>query len=1005
MGGLPPPRVSGVTYNGVAMTRLDDLLALSPDGNSAVEMFILRMPASGPNLVQVTLNAGVNYAVGGSVSFNDVNQVTPTRKFTRSSGSTSPASITVASATNEIVLDTIATKFEAEILTAGAGQTERWNGKDVSCFGGLNSVGAGSTKPGSTSTTMTWTEQTSQPWAMGAVSIVPLAPTQVELASFDATAAAGGVQLKWETGREVDNLGFNVYREDGGERVRLNPEIIAGSALIAGAGTPLTAGFSYSWFDAGGEEGSVYWLEDVDLSGARTFHGPVAAAAGGGAATQKQTRLLSQLADAAGTQRVAERPAEASTKEPAAAAEAEPLSSYFFASRPGVKISVNRPGWYRVTQPELAAAGLTAPVDTNKLQLYADGVEQAVKLVKPSGAWDASASLEFYGAGLDTPSTDTRTYWLIRGSAAGKRVGALDTAAPSSTLARSFRHTIEVRERSLYFSALRNGDAENFFGRVLSTSPLVYAVGVHHFDRSSTQLPVLEVSLQGVSQQPHSVKVTLNGVTTLGVLTYEGQANATARFNVPRWAMREGNNEFKLVTENGEADVSLVDALRLTYSHLYRADADRLFFTAAGAQTVRAEGFTNQGVRVVDVTTPGRPQEVLPQIARQSDGLYSATFKAADGGTRTFMAFTDNLAGPPLETKANVKSTWSRNTRSADMLIITHKDFRAAVTPLERLRRAQHRYPVVVDVEDVYDEFSYGAHSPQAVRDFLLMTTALWSSAPRFVLLVGDGSYDPRNYQGRGRFDFVPTKMVDTRQMETASDDWFADFDGDGVPEMATGRLPVQTAAEAERVVAKIVGHSPANNSGRGVLLVADRTGPDGYDFAADSDALKEFVPDTLGVQSLHRTTESADEMRAAIIDGLNQGQLLANWVGHGTFERWTGDGILRAADAASLANSGKPAFVVTMTCMNGYYHSNTGDSLAEALMKVENGGAVAVWASSGMTLPTGQGEINRKLYEQLFAGTNVTLGEAVRRAKAATSDPDTRRTWILFGDPTMRLR
>ena len=459
------------------------------------------------------------------------------------------------------------------------------------------------------------------------------------------------------------------------------------------------------------------------------------------------------------------------------------------------------------------------------------------------------------------------------------------------------------------------------------------------------------------------------------------------------------------MTENGEADVNLVDALRLTYAHLYRADADRLFFTAAGAQTVRAEGFTHQGVRVVDITTPGRPQEVLPQVAAQSDALYSATFKAADGGTRTFVAFTDNLAAQPLETKANVRSTWSRNTRSAEMVIITHRDFRAAVTPLERLRRAQQRYPVVVDVEDIYDEFSYGAHSPQAVRDFLKMTVALWSSVPRFVLLVGDGSYDPRNYQGRGQFDFVPTKMIDTKQMETASDDWFADFDGDGVPEMATGRLPVQTAAEAERVVAKIVNYSPANSAGRGVLLVADRTGADGYDFAADSDALKDYVPDTINVQSLNRTTESAEEMRSAIIDGLNQGQLLANWVGHGSFERWTGDGVLRAADAPQLANSGKPAFFVTMTCMNGYYHSNTGDSLAEALMKVENGGAVAVWASSGLTLPTGQGEINRKLYEQLFAGPNVSLGDAVRQAKAATSDVDTRRTWILFGDPTMRLR
>lgn len=1013
-GGLPPPRVSGVTYNGVAMTRLDDLLALSPDGNSAVEMFILKLPASGTHNVQVTLNAGVNYAVAGAISINDVNQTSSTRPFNRSSGSTSPASITVTSATNELVLDTIATRFEAGVLTVGASpQIQRWNG--TACDGPpppnepnlvLNSVGAGSTKPGAASVTTTWTEQTDQPWAMGAVSILPLSPTQVELASFDATATAGGVQLKWETGREVDNLGFNVYREENGGRVRLNPTLIAGSALIAGAGTPLTAGNSYSWSDAQGKAGSVYWLEDIDLDGTRNMHGPVAASAGS-AAPQEQARLLSQLSETngkAGSQ-VREYPAVApSTNVVSAAAAVAPLSSYQLASRAGVKIAVNRAGWYRVTQPELAAAGLGASIDPRKLQLYAEGLEQAVKLVTPSGAWDANAYLEFYGTGLDIPSTDRRTYWLVNGSTAGKRVGALNSPAANSSVARSFPHTVEVRERLLYFSALRNGDGENFFGRVLSSSPQQYVLNVHHFDRNTAPQPALEISLQGVSLQAHQIKVLVNG-TAVGTINYDGMENSTTRLTVPHSLLREGNNNVKLITQNGATDVSLVDTVRLTYSHFYKAHGNRLFFTSKGAQTIRAEGFANANIRVLDVTSPGEPFEILPQVGPQAGALYSATFKAAAGETRSFIAFTDDLSESPVETKANQPSKWSTAPHWADLVVITHGDFRAAVEPLARLRRSQGRLTLVVDVEDIYDEFSYGAHSPFALRDFLMMTKERWSRAPRWVMLVGDGSYDPRNYQGRGQFDFVPTKMVDTKQMETAMDDWFADFDSDAVPEMAMGRLPVQTVQQAEQVVAKIIGYSPANNAGRGVLLVADRAGADGYDFAADSDALKTYIPGTINVQSINRTTESADTIRSQIIDGLNQGQILANWVGHGSFERWTGDGVLRIADVPALANNGKPAFFVTMTCMNGYYHSNTGDSLSEALMKVENGGAVAVWASSGITLPTGQAEINRKLYEHLFGSTPVTLGEAVQRAKAATSDIDVRRTWILFGDPLMRLR
>ncbi len=93
------------------------------------------------------------------------------------------------------------------------------------------------------------------------------------------------------------------------------------------------------------------------------------------------------------------------------------------------------------------------------------------------------------------------------------------------------------------------------------------------------------------------------------------------------------------------------------------------------------------------------------------------------------------------------------------------------------------------------------------------------------------------------------------------------------------------------------------------------------------------------------------------------------------------------------------------MNCLNGYFQDPLNESLAEALMRNEHGGAIAVWASSGMTFPNGQALINQQLYRTLFENTNLTLGEHVRFAKLATSDADVRRSWILFGDPTLRLK
>jgi hypothetical protein len=74
-------------------------------------------------------------------------------------------------------------------------------------------------------------------------------------------------------------------------------------------------------------------------------------------------------------------------------------------------------------------------------------------------------------------------------------------------------------------------------------------------------------------------------------------------------------------------------------------------------------------------------------------------------------------------------------------------------------------------------------------------------------------------------------------------------------------------------------------------------------------------------------------------------------------------------------------------------------------LLKAEQGGAVAVWASSGLTEPENQGPMNQEMVRLLFSGESLTLGQAAVRAKAATSDQDVRRTWILFGDPTTKLK
>ena len=144
---------------------------------------------------------------------------------------------------------------------------------------------------------------------------------------------------------------------------------------------------------------------------------------------------------------------------------------------------------------------------------------------------------------------------------------------------------------------------------------------------------------------------------------------------------------------------------------------------------------------------------------------------------------------------------------------------------------------------------------------------------------------------------------------------------------------------------------------------------------------------------------------RSLLIDAINRGQRLVNYAGHASVNVWRGN-IFTSQDAGRLQNKEHLSVFVMMNCLNGYFQDPALESLAEALLKSPAGGAIAVWASSAMTYADGQSEMNKELYRQLFSSAAaVRLGDAAMRAKAVTFDAEVRETWILFGDPSLKVR
>jgi uncharacterized repeat protein (TIGR01451 family) len=957
-----------------------------------------------------------------------------------------------ASATNVTVMDTLPTQVTYLSVTTTAGTCSEAGGA-VMCLLGTMANGGTATvtivttagTPGIVSNTATVKADQTDPNPANNSSTqmeTITAPTSIQLQSFAARSGrdksgANRVLLSWKTGGEAHNLGFNVYRELNGNRVRLNPSLIAGSALWMSGALPKHSGRTYNWIDPyASSAGAEYWLEDVDVNGIRTMHGPVsvesAASAASGVTNGEsaeappseegagQALLLSQLNQVRPPTGPGSHPVE---NLPASLAPTpiQIQKQFSLAARPAIKILVTHEGWYSVAQPDLVKAGLDPNVDPASLQLFAEAIEQPIQITGaapgPQG-FGPQAAISFYGTGIDTLYSGTRVYWLVSGNRPGMRIPQLQASSGTNQPPASFPYAVELRPRAIYFAALITSDGDNFFGDIVSTIPVEEIVQAPNLDASATWPGTLALTLQGVIQgMPHDVSVALNG-TVLGDVTFTGQKKGTFRVNLPPGLLQAGNNTITLTAQNGEYDTSLVDDIRIVYPHSYAADSDQLKFTGHAGEEVTVGGFTNGTITVMDITDPTLPVQLSPQVeASQSSsaqGTYTfsvqvpwTTSAPPSGRSRhTLLAVAADSIAAPAAVLANHPSHWHSAQPGADIAMISHDDFTVALPPLVAAHKVGGKSSVVVPVGDLYDEFNFGERSPYVIRQFLQAADQNWKVKPSYLLLNGRASVDPRNYLGYGYLDFVPTKIVGAGGLMTASDDWFSDFNDSGMPTVATGRLPVGSLDDANTVVGKIAAYEGQATNGTWTgqaLVVADRD--DTNNFTQDSQTVQSEMPSTLQVTDVFTGTVGRDAARQQIVSAINAGQLLVNYIGHGSEEQWSGENIFDTNAVATLTNGSQLPVFFVMNCLNGLFQDVYGQPLAVTLILAPNGGAVAVLASSGLNQAPPQAKLDALVVKSVLGSSPATLGEAILSAKSNISDTSVRKTYILFGDPALQLK
>jgi len=694
------------------------------------------------------------------------------------------------------------------------------------------------------------------------------------------------------------------------------------------------------------------------------------------------------------------------------------------------KILVDEDGIYQLTYTDLITAGV--PVDTldpRTLQLHNLGNQVAIYIDgEADGVFDVSDYVLFYGQKMTTKYTDVNVYWLTWGGEDGLRMATSDGTPGGAAVPAYYSKAQRVEQNKIYQPSRSSGpDNDHWYWKfVWATAPTTFTTHftLTHPITMSTNATITGL-FKGYDAVPqHHTQVYLNGVLIDDAM-WAPEETYTFNNVVPQSVLISGTNTISVVTPlDGDitGDYFLINWFEVLYNRRYTAVEDSLVFNGdtAGTWEYHVDAFTLDDIAIFDVSTPTNPIRILGGSIVPTGGTYDLVFQQTIPAAREYVALTSAQLRIPKAIVADVPSDLLTTENGADYIFITHSDFITVVQPLKDYYTGRALRTQIVDVEEVYDTFSYGIFDPEAIRSFLEHAYTSWTQpAPTYVLLVGDGHYDFKGYTGREETMYIPPYLADVDPWlgETAADNrYVAVSSNDILPDMHLGRFPVKTITETTVMVDKVLGYMqnpPTTEWNRDILFVADNPDAAG-NFYTYSDAVADyFVPALYSAQKVYylQTHSPASEARAAILSAINEGRLMVNFVGHGARTYWAGEQLLRVADIASMNNAGKLTFMVPMTCMEGYFIHPSGSSdlsaISERLVRAPDKAAIASWSPTGLGLASGHDIMNKALYQAIFFDDVIELGPATTLGKLAMvgqGHDELIDTYILFGDPALEL-
>jgi hypothetical protein len=734
------------------------------------------------------------------------------------------------------------------------------------------------------------------------------------------------------------------------------------------------------------------------------------------------------------------------------------------------KIRVSANGIYRITGSDLANAGLLGTINSDDIHIYNGGglplevfneyprseFKELSIVVEDGGdgILDGNDYLFFYGESalrwfysdtsearyVNNPYESNNIYWLtISNSTSGLRMTHFDGSMSGvggsiDTTITEYRRYLHVEQDNI-LRRTNDGKIEDYYNWYWSNDDnlnfFIETSGRVIGDTANIRLVGRTLDTTGFIDDIGYIDLLFNNQVGLEKVCNQFECS----YRVVN--LNNGSNEVDLSLMSNQSAEPHFNYMELNYLSDAVPLNNKLDLTIGntiGTASIEViNNFSSQPF-IFDITEPRNPfiidnSNVQGNLLVFHDILSNLEFN------RYYLTIESEFLSP-----TSIQQTFTNEiatiNNQADLIVVTPQLLIPALDEYINYRQTTGYSIRITSVEDIMDNFSFGMYDPTAIRDYLKYEYENSPApAPSAVLFVGDANYDFKQKSGSTMPNYVPAYI---HQYDNSSSDdnyvYFGDYgllDSDtsfiGIDrgfDMIVSRWPVRTSREISIITNKLKSYEASDNFGiwrNNITLVSDDefgTFNNETFHTIQTELLSNsHIPDNILRNKIYLweypfVNNEKPAVNDQIVNSINNGTLLVNYVGHGNPDIWAHESVFtRDGDLPRLDNSDKLSLFFAASCAIGFFDDPIREGMAEALLSMENGGAIGVISATRLVFSSENAVFNRKVFDVLLNNKDLSICEAVYTAKLERQylgnnpQPITNdRNYLLFGDPFVKL-